>query len=169
VPGRRRFLAALATAPLLTLACGRDAEPATLKAGDPMPLAELPTLDGKSARLEPGAAPFLVNFWATWCLPCRQEMQSLERVHVALGARGLRVVGISIDTDEFLVHEYVLHERLTFPILLDRGPLPARRDFMVRAYPSSFLVDRAGRVAEIWVGSRDWDDPALRQRLERVL
>jgi len=134
-----------------------------------MPAVELPALDGQPYALLPGNGPFLLNFWATWCLPCRLEMKSLDRAHDALGPRGLKVIGISVDSDIFLVREFLLRERIKFPILLDRESEMASRRFMVTAYPSTFLVDAVGRISEIWLGGRDWDLPEIRASLESVL
>lgn len=166
---RRRFIGMLTSAPFWGVGCARQGQSSALKAGDPMPALALPMLNGQDYPLAPTAGPFLLNFWATWCLPCRAEMAALERAHRTLGMRGLRIVGISVDSDAYLVDEYVLKERLTFPIVLDAGGAVARSRFLVTAYPTSFLVDAAGRLVDVWVGEKDWDSLAIREKLERVL
>jgi peroxiredoxin len=134
-----------------------------------MPAVELPMADGQPYQLLPGSSAVLLNFWATWCLPCRLEMKALDRACTALGPRGLRVIGISVDADAFLVREFMLGEGLKFPVLLDPEGAMARSRFRVQVYPTTFLIDSAGRIAEIWLGERDWDAPDIRKRLERVL
>lgn len=166
--GRRAVLGGLLGLPLL-VACNRSVEPATLAVGDPMPGFRLPT-SRKSEHATPvGTGPFLLNFWATWCPPCRAEMAALDRVHRDLAAKGLVVLGISVDEDVFLVQEFALKEKLTLPLLFDRGGEVARKAFRVAAYPSSFLVDKRGVVVEVWVGERDWDSAPIRARLGQLL
>lgn len=166
--GRRAVLGGLLGLPLL-VACKRTAAPATLAVGDPMPGFRLPTARAAEHTVLAGTGPFLLNFWATWCPPCRAEMAALDRVHRGLAARGLAVLGISVDEDVFLVQEFALKEKLTLPLLFDRGGELARTAFRVAGYPSSFLVDRRGVVAEVWVGERDWDSAPIRARLEQLL
>lgn len=166
--GRRAVLAGLFGLPLL-LACNRSAAPAVLAVGDPMPGFRLPTSLAAEQTVLAGSGPFLLNFWATWCPPCRAEMAALDRVHRELAAKGLAVLGISVDEDVFLVQEFALKEKLTLPLLFDRGGEVARKAFRVGAYPSSFLVDRQGVVAEVWVGERDWDSAPIRARLGQLI
>lgn len=168
---RRRFLVGCCAVPGLLLGCERQAAPALspLAVGEPMPALELPGLDGRIRRLAPGDGPCLVNFWATWCPPCRAEMASLDRAYRVFVGRGLKVLGISVDTDAYLADEYVRQAGLAFPILLDAGAGQARRDFRVTAYPTSFLVDPAGRIAEVRLGAVDWDATPVRARLASLL
>jgi len=168
VIGRRAVLGGLLGLPLL-VACKRTTEPAALAAGDPMPGFGLPTARAGEHAVRAGTGPFLLNFWATWCPPCRAEMAALDRVHRGLAARGLAVLGISVDEDVFLVEEFALQEKLTLPLLLDRGGALARSAFRVAGYPSSFLVDRRGVIVAVWVGERDWDSAPIRARLEQLL
>lgn len=166
---RRSFLVALGCLPLLALpGCAPATPEVTLKAGDAMPPLQLPTSRHHSQAIAAGTGPFLLNFWATWCPPCRAEMAGLDRVHRELSAKGLGVFGISVDTDVFLVQEFALKEKLGLPLLFDRGGAVAQRDFRVTAYPTTFLVDRQGIIVEVWVGDRDWDSAPIRARLERL-
>ena len=139
------------------------------QAGDTLPGAELLTLNGQPYSLFSNKGPFLLNFWATWCLPCRAEMAALNRLHRRFFSRGLKVFGIAVDTDVFLVREYVLKEGLSLPILLDAGGVLAQKRFRIPAYPASYLVDQAGLIVESWLGEIDWDSGNIRERIERVL
>lgn len=165
---RRTLLGGLIGLPLL-LACNRAAVPATLAVGDPLPGFRLPTSRATEHAVPAGTGPFLLNFWATWCPPCRAEMAALDRVHRGLATRGLAVLGISVDEDVFLVQEFALKEKLTLPLLFDRGGELARSAFRIASYPTSFLIDKRGVVAEVWVGERDWDSAPIRARLEQLL
>ena len=166
---RRRLLGMLGLAQLGLVACNRRPQTPMLQAGDSLPGAELLALDGRSYSLFPNNGPFLLNFWATWCLPCRAEMGALDRLHRSFSPRGLKVIGIAVDTDVFLVREYVLKEGLSLPILLDPDGILAQKGFRIPAYPASYLADQAGLIAESWLGQIDWDSVTIRQRIGRVL
>lgn len=110
----------------------------------------------------------LVNFWATRCLPCKEEMPAMERLYRRYQGRGFMIIGISIDTDPSAVEAFVKHLGLTFPIGLD-PKLVVANDYTVRALPSSFLIDRGGTIVAIPLGSRDWDGAAARAVTETLL
>lgn len=135
--------------------------------GRQLPALSLNDLDGVSRTLAGG--PCLLNFWATWCAPCRAEMAALNRLHRHFSGAGLAVVGISVDEDPNLVREYLHRHGLEFTILLDPGARLARAEFAVSGLPTSLLVDREHRCREVWVGERDWDAPAIRTALAALL
>jgi thiol-disulfide isomerase/thioredoxin len=160
----------LGTVLFMSTACEREKKLNGLSVGQLIPTFELPSLDSASINVSSRDGPYLLNFWATWCPPCRAEMGGLDRVYTAFGSGGLKVLGISVDDDQFLVREYILKEKLSFPILLDgNGQGAVRKVMRVSVYPTSFLVDKAGYIAEIMVGEQDWDSNSLRQRLERLI
>lgn len=166
--GRRRFLVTLGALPLWG-ACGRAQELQGLRAGDRLPELVLPGLEGGVSTLPAVGSLCLINLWATWCLPCRVEMAGLERVSQSLGRNGLKVIGVSVDSDPNLVREYLLKERLSFPVLLDHAGQTARQHWGVNAYPRSLLVGGDGLVLVSWLGEQDWDHPAVRRLLEQAL
>ena len=167
---RRCFLGVLGSVSIFLLGCGREEKLFQSSVGQQIPTFELPTLNGVSAKVLPTAGPYLLNFWATWCPPCRAEMTALNRVHDALSPYGLKVLGISVDSDQFLVREYVLKKKLSFPILFDNdGRAAIRKALNVSVYPTSFLVDSLGQVIEILTGEQDWDSDSLRKRLGRLI
>ena len=127
-------------------------------AGKPLPDIDLPTLQGKSISLKSlrGKVVFL-NFWATWCLPCRHEMPAMERLYGRLKEKGFEILAVSIDArGEEVVAPFVKKLGLTYPILMDRD-MDALRAFGVRGMPTTFLIDREGRIAHLAVGAREWD------------
>jgi peroxiredoxin len=110
-----------------------------------------------------------VNFWATWCSPCKEEMPSMERLYRRYKGQGFSIVGVSIDTtDAARVATFVKALGLTFPIALDPRMEVAAR-YKVRALPSSFLIDRAGNLAGVALGPRDWDSRAAHAAIARLL
>ncbi|OGS92267.1 MAG: hypothetical protein A2Z95_01295 [Gallionellales bacterium GWA2_60_18] len=164
-----RLIAAAAAGAMLPLAgCGRpDAFPP--RVGSSFPSFDLPDLDGRMHRLADHAgSPLLINFWATWCPPCRAEMPDLQALHLRLAARGLRVLGISVDDAADPVREFLLKNPVAFPILLDsrRALAGALR---LEGYPTSFLIGRDGVIVETISGVRPWGDAEYAGSIARRL
>ncbi|HZN49218.1 MAG TPA: TlpA disulfide reductase family protein [Methylomirabilota bacterium] len=97
----------------------------------------------------------LVNFWATWCEPCRAEMASMQRLQERLAGRPFTVLLVNYGEARMRVGEFVKREALGFSVLLDPNQ-DASRAWRVRVLPSSFLVDAEGRVRYTVVGEMDW-------------
>ncbi len=118
----------------------------------------LPTLDGPPLRLSTlrGQKAVFINFWATWCVPCRIEMPTMEKAYQKYKGQGLEILAISVDVgNPTPVRTFVQELRLTFPILLDpRMEIP--RLYRVNSLPASFLVNRSGVIVVREIGSRDW-------------
>ncbi len=130
----------------------------------------VPRLGSGSVALKElrGTVVFL-NFWATWCTPCKEEMPSMERLYRRHKDRGFTIVAISIDAaGAERVASFVKQLGLTFPIGLDPSLEVANR-YTVRALPSSFLIDRMGNTAAIAIGPRDWDRTAAHAVVEMLL
>jgi peroxiredoxin len=130
---------------------------------------ELPTLDRGTLRLSSlrGKVVF-VNFWATWCDPCKEEMPGMERLYQRFRDRGLVVVAVSVDSQVSRVAPFVRERRFSFPVGLD-GRMAVANLYTVRALPSSFIVDRQGRLASLALGPRQWDGPPARALFESML
>ena len=109
----------------------------------------------------------LVNFWATWCPPCREEMPSMERLWRRHRERGFLLLAVSLDTDTTLVGPFVAKHGLTFPVALDPGAEVAIL-YGVRALPVSFVVDPKGNLAVLALGPRTWDNDAAHSLVERL-
>ncbi len=151
--------------PYVALALIRLSPPTAAKAFS------VPLLAGGTASLDDyrGRVVFL-NFWATWCVPCREEMPAIERLNQRLAAKGLAVLAVSIDTgpEAEAVRRFVAEHRLTFPIGLDPS-LRVVDLYGIRALPATFLVDRRGRVLAQALGPREWDGPDAVSFVERLL
>ncbi len=109
-----------------------------------------------------------VNFWATWCPPCKEEMPSMDRLYRRYKEHGFTILAISIDTNTAAVAPFVKWLKLTFPIGLDPR-MTVANDYTVRALPSSFLVDRRGTVVAVALGPRDWDSQAAHTVIDALL
>ena len=142
-----------------------------LKEGQPAPAFTLGTLDGGRASLTDHRDKLVVlNFWATWCQPCVLEMPSLEALWQRYRARGLVVVGVSVDrgSPRGLLEPYVRNLKLTFPILLDPDSKTST-GWRVTALPATFIVRPGGDVTGMAVGAREWNSAAMQALIERLL
>jgi thiol-disulfide isomerase/thioredoxin len=97
----------------------------------------------------------LVNFWATWCEPCREELASIHKLQQQLAGRAFTVVLVNYGESRARVAEFAKREGIGFPVLLDPNR-DAPRAWRVRVLPTSFLVDPEGQVRYSVVGEIDW-------------
>jgi len=125
---------------------------------DPTPALQLSALDGSSWRLaSEHGRPVLLNFWASWCEPCRTEMPSLERLAAMHRESGLKVLAINYRESEPAVQRFLDITSLTLPVLRDSDGAAARA-FGVSIFPSTVAIDRTGRALFTGVGEIDWTD-----------
>jgi peroxiredoxin len=169
---RRRLASALALllAALAAWLLLRDARPAApLLPGAGAPDFTLPSLaDGEVSLRALRGRVVLLNFWATWCKPCEDEMPAMERLHRSLEGRPFELLAISVDAGREEVVAFRERLGLRFPILLD----PRKRvagAYQSFRFPESWLVDAEGHLVERYVGPREWDAPEYRDRILRLL
>jgi thiol-disulfide isomerase/thioredoxin len=137
--------------------------PVARKTPERIPDLALPGLDGASHRLsEWSGRPLVVNFWATWCEPCRREIPLLRSLRSEHVAKRLEIVGIAIDYAD-PVRKYVVDNRLSYPVLLgEQGGLEAAAAFgMDTVLPFSVFVDAGGRIVALKVGELHRDEAEL--------
>jgi peroxiredoxin len=107
----------------------------------------------------------MINFWATWCPPCLEEMPAMERLYRQQKDAGFTLVAVSVDTDPKKVTPFVTAHKLTFAIGLD-PKMDLANAYAVRALPSSFLVGRDGSLTALAIGPRHWDNDAAHSVVE---
>lgn len=116
------------------------------------PQFDLPRADGTRLRLADAAgAPVIINFWATWCAPCRAEMPALQRFYEAHQGAGLRVLAINTGESAAAVRAWRAEFGLTFDLLLDERQQTAA-SYRLRGQPSTYIVAPDGRIAHIFYG-----------------
>lgn len=137
--------------------------------GGRTPPLQLSDLDGKSHDLAAlRGKVVLVNYWATWCEPCRDEMPSLGRLQKKLDPKRFVVLAVNVDEPESRIRKFLEQTPLGFPVLLD-PERKAGKAWNVRVLPASFVIDRDGRIRYTAVGELDWDAEAVSARIAALL
>jgi thiol-disulfide isomerase/thioredoxin len=130
----------------------------------PIPLANGQTLDMGALK----GKVVLVNFWATWCPPCRKEMPSMDRLDKMETGRPFAIVAVNVKEEEDLVERFLEEMPVGFPIGLDPDGALAKA-WKAFVYPTSFLVDKAGRIRYSLNGTLEWDEPEVVEIIERLM
>jgi peroxiredoxin len=127
---------------------------AMLKIGEIMPDFELPDSTGKTVKLSEAIKDkklVMVNFWATWCGPCRVEMPSFEKLYNEEKNNGFTILAIAEDKDRAKVDQYLQGKPVSFPILLDLDHALANQ-FKIESFPTTVLIDGSGKIQEVHQG-----------------
>ena len=164
---RRRILAVLALLAIAPSVRAQRAGMSPVSAVPPAPTLVLPDLDGKPVDLTRYRGKVvLVNFWATWCPPCRKEFPSLGRVRKLFRPTDFEVLAVNVGEDPDTVFSFA--GATDFPVLFDRDSQAMER-WPVRGLPTTLVVDRQGRLALRAVGGREFDDPAIVGQIRELL
>jgi peroxiredoxin len=159
---RRRALVAVGLA-ALAAAASAVAPPA------PAPDFTLRALNGPNLRLaEQRGQVVMVNFWATWCGPCRQEMPHLNRLYDKYRASGFTLLGVNVDDDTYKAAELAAKLAVKFPVLFDTDKRVSRA-YDLSAMPATVLIDRDGRVRYQHRGYRSGFEDAYEQQIRELL
>ncbi len=111
----------------------------------------------------------VVNFWATWCEPCRDEMPALQRAGQSLADKGLVVLTVNVGDSEEKAAAFFRQAGLSLPVVFDKDWSVARSLWKLRMLPSTFIVDRKSTIRYSILGEVDWDAPAHLASLTRLL
>ena len=144
-----------------------------VEAKEKAPLAHdfiLKNLDGKEVSLQQFRGKYLlINFWATWCGPCKIEMPSLEILYGRFKSDKFDILGISNDMfGDRVVRPYVKANNLTFPMLLDQR-MTVSHQYGIVSLPTTFLIDPKGKIIGVLQGAEDWTDPETLLYFENLL
>lgn len=161
---RRRLLRIALCLPLLAALPAR-----ALEAGAPAPSLSGPDRDLREVTLAQLQGQVVyVDFWASWCAPCREAMPALETLYQRYRARGLVVLGVNVDTDRLPAQRMLERYRPTFPVVFDpQGKWPEA--FGLKDMPSGYLIDARGVIRFVKRGYRPQDLPSLEATIKAAL
>ncbi len=148
---------------------GHYAEVVLLEKGKPAPDFALKDMTGRKTRLSDfrGKLVFL-NFWATWCPPCRDEMPSMERLHQLMKGRPFKMLAVSLDTDAETANRYIQENGFTFTTLVDQQQKAASL-YNTTGVPETFLIGSDGTLLLKVIGPDDWSHPENVAAIEELL
>lgn len=131
----------------------------------PVPNISMPTLDGRQWSLKESAGKVVVlNFWATWCEPCRTEVPYLIKLRGEFGGKGLSVAGVTLDEGTDVVKKFVAEYKVDYPILIPPVDSPWTK---LDNTPTTLVIDRDGRLAQKYIGAVPEEE--LRRDIEKLL
>jgi peroxiredoxin len=143
---------------------------AALKIGEVMPDFELPDSSGKTVKLSEVLRDkklVMVNFWATWCGPCRVEMPSFEKLYNEQKNSGFTILAIAEDKDRAKVDHYLEGKPVSFPVLLDQDGALAKQ-FKIESFPTTVLLDAEGKIQEVHEGVQPYLQYSVQMALKPV-
>ena len=109
----------------------------------------------------------IVNFWATWCPPCRKEMPSMQRAWEVLRADDIEMLAINVGEDSDVIFAFTAEYPVEFPLLMDKTS-SVTRQWRVRGLPSTYVVDPDGKIVYQAIGSREWDADTLIKEIQAL-
>jgi thiol-disulfide isomerase/thioredoxin len=161
----RRILLAL-TATWICAAGAQELKPWT---GGSTPVLTLNDLEGRPHNLESHRGKVvLINFWATWCEPCREEMPSIDRLLRSMQGRPFVVLAVNLAEPPSRIRSYLEKMPVGFPVLLDRDTAVAKA-WKARILPATYVVGPDGKIRYSYVGELDWSEEKVRRTIASLL
>ncbi len=158
----RKTIAALAAALALTL-------PALAGTGGPAPQFTLGSREGKDVSLAQfHGQVVMLNFWASWCGPCRQEMPLLEGIYKKYGKMGFVLLGVNVEPDSQAAQEWLKQTPVSFPILFDKDSKVSKL-YEVAGMPSTVIIDRSGKVRMLHRGYKPGDENEYQDSIRSLI
>lgn len=149
------------------LAGCNDAGQQTPMAGEKFPLLALAQMTSISEhRIDTKGKTLLINFWATWCVPCRNEMTDLQKLSDSVDPDRFAVIGVSVDEDTNLIREFMLQYKIRFQIIQDNNYRLASELLGIKTYPQTFIVSPQGIITRRISEVIPWDQGVMGQYLE---
>ena len=156
-------------AAVLPLWCAAASAQLPSWSGGPAPALRLLDLDGKEHALEAYRGKVvLINFWATWCEPCKDEMPSIERLRRSLEGRPFAVLAVNLAEPDSRVQRFLREVPLGFPVLMDRDTAAAKA-WKARVLPATYIVGPDGRIRYSYLGELDWSREPVRKQIAELL
>src|SRR5580658_6436947 len=140
-----------------------------VKAGDRAPDFSIKADNGKTVTARDfGGKLLILNFWATWCQPCVQEVPSLDLLQRQLGPKGLVVLGVSVDKDQKAYQDFLARFHVSYLTALDPSQAINTKYGTVQ-FPESYLIDTSGKVVEKIVGEANWSSAQMVEHVQSLL
>jgi cytochrome c biogenesis protein CcmG, thiol:disulfide interchange protein DsbE len=140
-----------------------------VKAGDRAPAFSIRAVNGQTVTAKDfGGKLLILNFWATWCAPCVQEVPSLDMLQRQLGPKGLVVLGVSVDTDQKAYQAFLARFHVSYLTALDPEQ-GINTKYGTEKFPESYLIDNNGKVVEKIVGEANWSSEQMVQHVQSLL
>ena len=137
--------------------------------GGPAPAFTLATLSGQQSGLSQYKGQVvMVNFWATWCGPCQQEMPLLDQMYKKYKPAGFTLIGVNVDKEGAPVKELLARKPVSFPVLLDPANQVSKQ-YHVDEMPSSVIIDRKGEIRYVHRGYRPGDENEYQDRIRQLI
>jgi len=129
----------------------------------------LPLLGGENVSLSSYKGKVVIlNFWATWCPPCRAEMPSMETLYKSFNGQGLEILAVDIGEDTSTVQKFIRSNGYTYPILLDSSK-KISSIYGIKAIPTTYIIDREGKIIGRVIGSIKWDNKKVISAIEALI
>jgi peroxiredoxin len=137
--------------------------------GQEAPAFTLNDLEGKPISIKDykGKVVF-INFWATWCPPCKEEIPSLNKLHKKYSGKDFAVIGISTDDSKKAIVKFLKKHKVDFVIPHDKDG-KIMREYKVFSLPTSFLIDKQGKIIEKFLGPHDWIEKDFLKKIENLM
>jgi cytochrome c biogenesis protein CcmG/thiol:disulfide interchange protein DsbE len=140
-----------------------------IEAGERAPSFQITTETGqKVSTTDFGGKLLVLNFWATWCPPCVEEMPSLNQFAQTMAPNGVVVLGVSIDRNEKAYKTFVQQNRLAFQTARDPKE-DISSTYGTFKWPETYVINREGKVVQKYIGPRDWNDPQIAASMRSML
>ncbi len=156
---------------ILFFACSKESGLQPLKEGSKVPAFTLRAIDGTSLwsiEDEKGSV-VIINFWATWCPPCREEIPSLQKFYRQIrNDRKIRLITVLYRDNPFAALEFMKEMHYDFPVKTDPD-LKAAQLFGVTGVPETYIIDSDGTLLQRIIGPFDWDSPDFKEYISRVV
>jgi len=134
----------------------------------PAPVFKLPDMDGEVFSLQQyRGKPVIINFWATWCPPCREELPSMNRAWQKIKDDNIAMIAINVGEDEDTIFSFMGDYPIDFQMLMDQDGNTIKQ-WPIKGLPTTFVIDPQGRMAYRAIGGREWDANHLLDKIRAL-
>ena len=164
------FLVLICVLQAINIASAETSQPLYPVAGKPLAADfTLKDSDGKVHQLKQyRGRVVIINFWATWCPPCRFELPSMERAYEQLKKDDVEILAINVGEDADTIFTFTADYPVTFPLLMDLDS-SVINDYPAMGLPTTYVIDTEGRVIYRAIGTREWDDDTLLNQIKALI